>query len=383
VLRSIEKYPDILLPEQLRETFARDVVRDAMVAQNPYAPLVVPILADAVKVPHANPVIGYVAPDKRLGIYEKTFVNRVCLFEEREPLGNTDNTAKMLEELNRDNDNNVDSNAFFRARLLDLFLADWDRHEDQWRWLDTRKGSEKKYLAIPRDRDQALYRSEGFFPHIASQKAIAPFLRGFKPTFKHSNEFFINGAKLDNRFLNQMDHDQWMKITDEFTASLSDSVLDAALKKLPKPSYNLRHEELFDIMKKRRDNLTRASEKYFFYLNKIADIRVSDKGELVRIVDGPGGGMLVTINKLSKDGRTREQLFSKNYLPSSTKEIRVFIGKGNDSVYIDTKAPIKVRIVGGDGKKGYHVVHSDKNQVYRKTAPHFTAAPTGSEASIG
>ena len=51
VLRSIEKYPDVLLPEQLRETFAKDVVRDAMTAQHPYAPLIVPVLADAVNVP--------------------------------------------------------------------------------------------------------------------------------------------------------------------------------------------------------------------------------------------------------------------------------------------------------------------------------------------
>jgi hypothetical protein len=94
VLRSIEKYPEILLPEAFRETFAADWVRDAMSAQHPYAPLIVPAFSEVVHVPHANPVIGRVAPDKNLGEYEKEFANTMCLLEEREPFGSSDNTLK-------------------------------------------------------------------------------------------------------------------------------------------------------------------------------------------------------------------------------------------------------------------------------------------------
>ena len=116
VLRSIEKYPEILLPEAFRETFAADWVRDAMSAQHPYAPLIVPVLSEAEHIPHTNPIIGYVAPDKTLGEYEKEFANTMCLLEEREPYGNSDNTMKMLERLKEDNDNTVDTVAFFRDR---------------------------------------------------------------------------------------------------------------------------------------------------------------------------------------------------------------------------------------------------------------------------
>src|SRR6185503_14166948 len=273
VLRSIEKFPEALLPEQLRETFAKDVLRDAMTSQHPYGALAVPHLADAVGVPHANPVIGYVAPDKQLGIYQKIFVNKLCLTEEREPSGNTDNSATMLKELNDDNDNSVDSTAFLRARLLDLYLGDWDRHPDQWRWLDEKKGSGKRYLGIPRDRDQAFYRNQGFLPAIAATRAIAPFLRGFKADIKKSNEFFQVGQDLDSRFLNQLDHDQWMKITNDFTAALTDEVLEASLQKLPPVPYRIRHDDLLRRMKIRRAKLADASEKYYFFLNKIADIR--------------------------------------------------------------------------------------------------------------
>ncbi|HUP10673.1 MAG TPA: hypothetical protein VM187_00625, partial [Niastella sp.] len=300
VLRSIEKYPEILLPEAFRETFAADWVRDAMSAQHPYSPLIVPVLSEAVNIPHANPVIGLVAADKGLGEFEKEFANTMCLLEEREPYGNSDNTIKMLDRLNEDNDNIVDSVAFFRARLLDMFMGDWDRHEDQWRWLDEQKGTGRKYLAIPRDRDQALYRNEGFFPKLASRKWLAAFLTGFDKNIKRGNFFFFNGRKLNARFLIQLDHDRWTELSNEFLAALTDDVLETALKRLPPEVYVMKHDELLQKMKMRRAAMPKALEDYYRFLSRIVDIKVSDRNELVEIKDGPNKGLTVTIHKLSK-----------------------------------------------------------------------------------
>lgn len=367
VLRSIEKYPEILLPEAFRETFAADWVRDAMSAQHPFAPLIVPVISEVVQVPHSNPVIGYVAPDKNLGEFEKEFANTMCLLEEREPYGDSDNTLKMLEQLNEDNDNSVDTIGFFRARLLDLFLGDWDRHEDQWRWLDEKKGNGKKYVAIPRDRDQALYRNEGYIPTIASRKWIAPFLTGFDSEIKRGNHFFINGRKLNSRFLIQLDHDRWMQLTNDFVTRLTDTVLEAALGRLPREVYVMKHDELLQKMKMRRSRLAKVMDNYYYFLNHIVDIQVSDKNELVEITDG-NNGLSVVIHKLSKKGKSEAQLFARTFVANETKELRLFIGKGNDSVVLNnTNKKIKVRIVGGDGQKVYNVQQSGKKVcVYEK-----------------
>ncbi|THU41122.1 hypothetical protein FAM09_03135 [Niastella caeni] len=375
VLRGIEKYPEILLPEAFRETFAADWVRDAMSSQHPYAPLIVPVFSDVIKVPHATPVIGYVAPDKNLGEYEKEFANTMCLLEEREPYGESDNTFKMLERLNEDNDNTLDTVGFFRARLLDLFIGDWDRHEDQWRWVDEKKGNGRKYVAVPRDRDQALYRNEGFFPTIASRKWIAAFLTGFDSDIKRGNYFFFNGRKLNARFLVQLDHDRWMQLTNDFVALLTDDVLETALARLPREVYMMRHDELLQKMKLRRGNIAKAMENYYYFLNHIVDIQVSDKNEVVEITDGNNGGLLVVIHKLSKKGNREEQLFARTFVASETKEIRFFIGKGNDSVVLNnTNKKIKLRIVGGDGAKVYNVQQAGRKVcVYEKeTGAMFT-----------
>ncbi|MGY0038453.1 hypothetical protein [Pedobacter sp. NJ-S-72] len=52
VLRSVEKYPESLLPENLRETFAKDILKDNMSAQHPFSALIVPDIAEAVGVCH-------------------------------------------------------------------------------------------------------------------------------------------------------------------------------------------------------------------------------------------------------------------------------------------------------------------------------------------
>ena len=360
VLRSVDKYPEVLLPENLRETFAADWVKDAMSAQHPYAALVVPVIANAVNVPHSNPVIGYVSPDKNLGIYSKTFSNTLCLLEEREPAGKSDNTADMFDALNKDNDNRADSAEFLRARLLDLFLGDWDRHEDQWRWADIEKGKEKKYVAVPRDRDQVFHKTEGLFPSFAARPWVAPFLHNFDGKIKKVNAFFFESRNMNDRLLNQFTHTEWMQQTNAFISLLTDSVLESALKKLPAAQYNIRHDELLNKWKERRANMAAAMDKYYFFFNKIIDIQTSDKNEYVEIKDIPGGSLQVLIHKISKEGKIKDVLYSRTFSSKETKEIRFFIRKGNDSVVINNEqSKIKLRIVGGDGNKAYNILSAN------------------------
>src|SRR3989442_10968654 len=69
-------------------------------------------------------------------------------------------TQKLWERLTRDSRERVDSRAFLAARLLDVFVGDWDRHPDQWRWGRVDQGDLPVWRPIPRDRDQAFSRSE-------------------------------------------------------------------------------------------------------------------------------------------------------------------------------------------------------------------------------
>src|SRR5439155_50648 len=70
-------------------------------------------------------------------------------------------TKKLFEHLEHSSRNRVDSRAFLAARLMDVFIGDWDRHQDQWRWARFDSGDVHTWRPIPRDRDQAFARLDG------------------------------------------------------------------------------------------------------------------------------------------------------------------------------------------------------------------------------
>ncbi|MBL7698743.1 MAG: BamA/TamA family outer membrane protein [Chitinophagaceae bacterium] len=370
VLRTIVKDPSVLLPPALRETFARDVIDDAMSAQHPFSPLVVPDLAEAAGIPHAKPVIGIVQRDTMLGKFNDQFAGQVCLLEEREPFGNSDNSVKMFAELDEDNDNKVDNKAFLKAMLLDLLISDWDRHPDQWRWVDVQKGKNKMYVGVPRDRDQAFYVNQGVAPWFASLPWMVPNLQGFKPEINHVKFSLMQHTFLSSRPTSHLSEKEWMSITDEFVKAITDEVIDNALKKLPKTAYDLRHNELSATLKKRRDNIPAAMKEYFRFMQKIVDVKLSDKNELVSIRDSSNKYLVVNVNKLTKNGDVGELLMNSAFDPSVTKEFRLYMGKGQDSVVIANKtSPVKIRLIGDEGEKQYNVIDAAKKvKTYDKTS---------------
>ncbi|MEO5891834.1 MAG: BamA/TamA family outer membrane protein [Ferruginibacter sp.] len=362
VIRSIEKFPDNLLPQSLTNTLAADILRDNSTAAFPYAPLTVPVFANALGVPHSNPKVVYIAPDTSLGIYSKDFANTVSLFEEREPLGKSLSTIKMADKLKDDNDNTVDQEAFLRARLLDIFLGDWDRHADQWRWAADDEGKGKKYRPIPRDRDQVYYVNQGFFPKLAALPWVMPKFQGFGEKIRNINTFSFNARFIDGIFTNDLSLDEWAAITDETVKALSDSVIETALKKLPANVYGATHLQLADQLRKRKSDMQNKVPGYYRFLNKYIDIVTSDKNELVLISDTLNGQLAVNIFKISKNDGPGKLLYSRVMDPGVTKEIRLFLQGGNDSVVIkNAGAPVKIRIVGdASSDKKYDISGSNK-----------------------
>ena len=377
VLRNIEKDASILLPVEIRQTFARDVIDDAMSAQHPFSPLVVAELAEAVDVPHANPVIGVVHGDTALGAFYNQFAGKVCLLEEREPIGNSESSARMFQDLNSDNDNSVDGEAFLRAQLLDLLIGDWDRHPDQWRWVDTRKGKTKKYVGIPRDRDQAFYVNQGLIPRIVSRPWFVPSLQGFRGDIWFPKFSLKESSFMHSRAAMHMSYEKWMAITQSFVSALPDDVLKRALKKLPTAAYDRRHEELLSALRERRENIPAAMHEYYHFVNRIAELQLSDKHELVKLSDSKDGMVQLNVLKVAKKN-TDDTILSTNYDPKTTREIRLFTGAGNDSVVVDVKSsPVRIRIIGGEGNKKYHLLSTSKKvRLYEDDTDHEVSGQT-------
>lgn len=353
ILRSVEKVPDKLLPAGLQGTFVIDWVGDEFSGQHPYTALVVPPLAEAAGVPHTSPVIGQVADDPALGEYRKIFNGLICLLEEREPDGPSDNTLKMERELVKSYRNRLDKEEFLRARLLDLLMADWDRHEDQWRWSYRENGKSKVYTAVARDRDQVFHVTQGLFPTIAALPWIDPVLDDFDgqvPGVKYS--------LFKTRFIQpypdaQFTIEEWRRVTREFVQAESDDVLEASLRTLPKEIYALRHDEFLAKLKARRQNIPQAMESYLRFVNRIVDLRLTDKSERVNIQDGANGSPHITVE--AGEGAQRA-ILDHNYDPEFTKEVRVYLSGGHDKVISSSSlSKIRLRVIGSQGEKNYFI----------------------------
>jgi hypothetical protein len=373
VLRSVEKYPESLLPADLRKTFVNEILKDNMSAANPFSALIVPDIAKAVGIAHTEPIIGWISPDINLGKYASVFANTLCLLEEREPTGKSDNTIKMFHKLVKDNDNTYDGPMMLRAKALDAVIGDWDRHNDQWRWMPDTEGKKTVYRPVPRDRDQVFYLTEGVIPKYVQSSYLLPYIQGYERNINNINWYFWESRGINNRLLTQLSEAEWTKIINEFCGELTDQVFEQALKKLPEPGYSLRHDRLLAQLQERRAKLPEMMNEYYHFLNKIVDIQTTDKSELVSISDATGGGLTVSVFKLAKDKAVREQVFKKTFDPATTKEIRLYTKNGNDSVVIDNKnTAIKLRLVGGSGTKAYAVSNAyRKVHLYDKTDSAF------------
>lgn len=357
VLRSVEKYPESAIPKVLRKTVANDIVQDQISASHPYGALIIPPLAGAAKVYHTDPELVWLPDDPALGIFQEDFGGAIYLFEEREirpdNLDDEDykfySTDKMLRKRLEDQDYELDQKKVLRARLLDLFIGDWDRHDDQWRWIgvETKKGRE--FLPMPRDRDQAFFVNEGILPKIASRKWIMPKFQGFDHELRDVNGFMFNGRYFDRSFLNDLDREDWEEEVDDFIERMDDKAIDKALERLPKAINQYRGREVADKLKHRKSWLKEEALTYYDFISKNVDVYGTFKDELFEIRHEPDGKVDVEVSKISKKGNAKQKIFNRKFDPEVTQEIRLYGLEGEDEFTITGEGPgkIKVRLMSG------------------------------------
>lgn len=368
VLRTITKDPEKAIPENLRGTVAEDIVQDMISAAHPYAPLIVPPLAKAIGVVAASPEFFYVPDDYAFGRYRDIFKNTICMLELREPTPNgagTKSTANIIKQLIDDNDNHVDQEAVLNARLLDMLLGDWDRHFDQWRFGTGDTGKGKLYYPIPRDRDQALFNSDGMLVKQMSENVL-PFLSGFRQNFHKVEWLGWEARDFDRLFMNNLDAAKWRKQLYAFQQSLTNAVIENAVKKMPPEIFAIRGKQIIETLKSRRDKLVKSEAmRYYNYLAKEVNVVGSNKREYFKVTDSDSG-VHVLVYKIKANNDTASVLFNRTFNEKQTKTIYFYGLNGNDFFDIapNVASKIKLRIIGGRGMDTFDVKGKIENVLY-------------------
>ena len=361
VLRSVNKDAQRSLPEEWRETLAAPIYQDLLSKGHPFSAFIVPPLADAVGVFHTNPRLVWVPPDPRLGPYRSLVGNMLMLYEERPnndmshapSFGRSTNVVgapEMYRRVTRDNDDRVDARSLARARLFDMWMSDWDRHKDQWRWaeFDDPDGQGRIYRPVPRDRDQAFLQMD-FFLH----RLIKPFIKiqDYRESYGSIKGLTQNAAEQDHRFLAPLALEDWLAIADSMRSSLTDEVIESAFRLWPEPVFQLHGAEMIEIAKVRRDKLSGVAEEFYRLHARSVDVVGSDGNERFEVRRLNDEYTEVVVYKISREGEIDQEIFRRTMWRGETDEI-VLYGLGGDDRFIvsgTVEKGIMVHAVGGTG----------------------------------
>ncbi len=357
--RSVDKDVTRSLDPQLRESVAARVLQDQIGALFPLSAMVVAPLLEAAGVLHSDPTLVVMPNDDRLGEFLKEFGGLLGWIEIRPDEGRdgrpgfagasrVTGSERFLKRLEDEQDNRVNSESYLRARLMDLFVGDWDRHPDQWRWAAFEEGDSVRWEPIPRDRDWAFSRIDGFLITLA--RTMWPHYVGFSRDYESVFGTTWNGRALDRNLLSQLVREDFERIAQDLQVRLSDDVISDAVGRLPAAYQEAVGTELEGALINRRDGLMDASMRFYGILSGWVDIFGTDEEDYADVERHTDGSIHVTLYEASSAGVPRgAPYFDRIFVPGETREVRIFL-RGDDDRGVVRGAEsdaIRVRIIGG------------------------------------
>ncbi|KPJ93832.1 MAG: hypothetical protein AMS18_04920, partial [Gemmatimonas sp. SG8_17] len=359
--RSIDKDPAAALPPLLRTTIAADVMQDQISSQHPLGAVVSSPILETAGVLHAAPLLVVMPDDDRLGEFRAEFAHMLGMIEERPDEYDADIAAfagakrvigseTLIERIRDKPTDRVNARAFLNARLLDFYLGDWDRHIDQWRWAEFGSDSLPGWYPIPRDRDQVFSKLDGLFPALAQWSM--PQIVGYSDKYLSVFSLHWNARDIDRRFLADLDRSAWDSIAASIAAKITDETIKRAVRRLPDELYRLDGAWLESTLRSRRDGLSGAAAKFYELLARNVEVHASDEAETAQIREGAGGYIEILLAESSSEA---SPYFERRIDPRETKEVRIYLYGGDDSVAVSGSQRLGslVRVIGGRGDDTY------------------------------
>jgi len=360
--RSVDKDPQRRLPQELQNTTVSSINKDMIASQHPFGPMVASVLLDKLGLPHSDPQLFIMPDDPALGEHRETFKEMLGTLEIK-PVGKKGDRAgyngadkvhgtfQMYRKILDDSKNKLEVDGYVRARLFDIWMADWDRHEDQWKWLgyETEDGG-LNYKVFPKDKDKVFAILDGLYS-IMDWESMSPTIGTFRDDYKGLETLNFKSRNMDRWLANGFTREQWMAAVDEFVKLMDDKTIEEALSNMPPAAYELSAERIRNGMKIRRERLPEAIGKYYEMLAKYVDIPGTNERERFLVDRKTNGDVEITILQINKEGEVQGTFYNRLFKKDETKEIRLY-GLGKQDEFIvegSANQSILVRIIGGKG----------------------------------
>ncbi len=400
LLRSVDKTAARSLPEGFRGTFIESVVQDQISSLNPLGSAILPPLAEAAGILHRQPTLVVIPDSPALGEFREEYAGMLAWFERKPDEDQSDEprfgysknvvgSEKIFENMLDDNDERVDERAYARARLFDMLIGDWDRHDDQWRWaeFDTKHGI--RFVPVPRDRDFAFVKFDGLMNKIGRMSGDMMLRRlvDFDDDIPDVLGLNWQGSKLDRRITPSLTREDWVESADSLALALTDEVIDEAVRIWPDSVYEKIGPMTARALKSRRDRLPSVASEYYDLLTETVDIVGTDKHERFEVSRLNSDETLVVVLKTKKEGDVVRELSRRAFRHDETDEIRLYGLGGNDQFILEGEAGdgVLIRIIGGEGGDAFidrsKVAGASRLTRFYDTVEHTTVQP-GDESRI-
>lgn len=364
--RSITKDPSKVLPPDLRNTIADEILYDQISSANPYGALIANYLLDAVGVLNSKPYLYYLPEDENLGEFKDEFGKTAGFLEIHPDESENSNvsfngaekivsTYKLYERLEKESDEKIDAAEYLKARLMDCLLGDWDRHNDQWRWARYTVDGKKIWRPIPRDRDQVFPKFDGLLPSLSTYYVLQ--FCNFDYDYPDVRKITWNGRYPDQKILPVLTKAKWDSVALFVQQNLTNDKIIEAVKMLPPEVYHFAKDEIENKLISRRDLLKDYSDKYFNFINNVIDVYCTNKDDYLLVNRLNNDSTEVSIYKKLKDTSPDLQklFFNRVFNNSITDEIRIHLLDGDDETIVkgNTDNGPKIIVIGYDGADSF------------------------------
>jgi hypothetical protein len=355
--RSLHKHPERMLPPAWRDRWPAEIAQDQVSGTHPAAALILVPLARAAGIPTTSPRLVVMSDSPALGDFRGRFAGQIGTIDEY-PLpaesgspgfsGATEiiSTRDLWTRWLKGPENRIDSRAFLRARVLDLWVDNFDRHAGQWRWMQV--PGDDHWQPLPEDPDMVLVHHDGLV--MASLRLHIPRLLKFTGHYSKRLEGpLMNDFEVDRWLLSDLDREDWRQIATDLQARFTDEVIERALRQMPGPWYALEGSHELAALKERRQHLVDyVLRVYAYYAHKV-DVQATDRAERVTIVRGDDDRIDVSIALAESPGAP---YFHRRFEPDETDDVRIYLRGGDDRVLRTGPpgGPITVRVIGGGGR---------------------------------
>jgi hypothetical protein len=260
----------LVLDNMWKGTLVSAIFADGLSASHPGAALIAPPFLEAAGVPHPTPILVVMPNDSALGRFRKDFAGALGTIEEYPSVPHDKpgfagavqiiDSDDLLERIIRDPRERIDAATMVKALLIDMLINDDDRHPGQWKWARMRRGEDAPWVPIPRDRDKAMVSYGGRL--VSLGRYVLPTLIRFTDRIPSPYALFANAIEFDRRLLGGLDGATWDSVTTNLVNAISDSVIDAAVHRLP-GEYQAAQPKLASTFRARRADLKRASKELY------------------------------------------------------------------------------------------------------------------------